>query len=90
MHQNNHGYSGALKNALDTLQQEWENKPDAIVGYGREGGGARSMEQLRLVLIELKNAADLFLCDHSDGLEFTRRERHSETTKCAFAARWIY
>jgi len=50
----NHGYSGTLKNALDVLKAEWEWKPVGIVGYGGVAGGARSMEQLRLVLIELK------------------------------------
>ena len=50
----NHGYSGTLKNALDVLKAEWEWKPVSIVGYGGVAGGARSMEQLRLVLIELK------------------------------------
>jgi len=50
----NHGYSGALKNALDSLKDEWAWKPVGIVGYGGLAGGARSLEQLRLVLIELK------------------------------------
>lgn len=50
----NHGYSGELKNALDSLKPEWIGKPVGIVGYGGLAGGARSVEQLRLVLIELK------------------------------------
>ena len=50
----NHGYSGSLKNALDSLKDEWAWKPVGIVGYGGLAGGARSLEQLRLVLIELK------------------------------------
>lgn len=50
----NHGYSGVLKNALDSLKAEWAGKPVGIVGYGGIAGGARSIEQLRLVFIELK------------------------------------
>ena len=30
----NHGYSAALKNALDHLYKEWNNKPVAFVSYG--------------------------------------------------------
>ena len=50
----NHGYSGTFKNALDTLKAEWIGKPAGVLGYGGLAGGARSMEQLRLVLIELQ------------------------------------
>jgi len=51
----NHGYSSVLKNALDYLYQEWGRKPASFISYGGVGG-ARSIEQLRLVLIELKMA----------------------------------
>jgi NAD(P)H-dependent FMN reductase len=50
----NHGYSGVLKNAIDSLKEEWFWKPAGIVGYGGISGGIRSIEQLRLVQIELK------------------------------------
>lgn len=51
----NHGYPAVLKNALDFPYAEWNNKPVAFVTYGSVGG-ARSVEQLRLVAIELQMA----------------------------------
>jgi NAD(P)H-dependent FMN reductase len=51
----NHGIPGVLKNALDWVYQEWNNKPVAFVSYGSVGG-ARVIEQLRLVAIELQMA----------------------------------
>jgi NAD(P)H-dependent FMN reductase len=51
----NHGTSGVLKNALDWVYYEWNNKPVTFVSYGGLGG-ARAVEQLRLVAIELQMA----------------------------------
>jgi NAD(P)H-dependent FMN reductase len=51
----NHGPSGALKNALDFLYREWNNKAAAFVSYGG-AGGTRAVEQLRLVMGELQVA----------------------------------
>jgi NAD(P)H-dependent FMN reductase len=51
----NRGPSAVLKNALDWVYQEWNNKPVAFVSYGSVGG-ARAVEQLRLVAIELQMA----------------------------------
>jgi NAD(P)H-dependent FMN reductase len=48
----NHGPSGALKNAIDFLYREWNNKAAGFVGYG-SAGGTRAVEQLRLVMGEL-------------------------------------
>jgi NAD(P)H-dependent FMN reductase len=48
----NHGISGALKNAIDYLFKEWNNKAAGFVGYGSVGG-ARAVESLRLVMGEL-------------------------------------
>lgn len=48
----NHGTSGALKNAIDFLYKEWNNKAAGFVGYG-SAGGARAIENLRLVMGEL-------------------------------------
>ena len=45
----NHGVPGALKNAIDFLYDEWAHKSAGFVSYGA-AGGARSVEQLRLVL----------------------------------------
>lgn len=49
----NHGYPAVLKNAIDWLFTEWKNKPVGFVSYGN-AGGARSVEQLRQVVIELQ------------------------------------
>ncbi len=51
----NHGISGALKNAIDFLYQEWNNKAAGFVGYG-SALGARAVESLRLVMGELQVA----------------------------------
>jgi NAD(P)H-dependent FMN reductase len=51
----NHGYPGVLKNALDYVYQEWNQKPIAFVTYG-SAMGARSVEQLREVAVELQMA----------------------------------
>lgn len=51
----NHGIPGALKNALDFLYPEWNDKAAGFVAYGGVGG-TRSVEQLRLVLAELQVA----------------------------------
>jgi len=51
----NHGPTAVLKNAMDSAGEEWHNKPVAFVGYGGVGG-ARAVEQLRLVAIELRMA----------------------------------
>jgi NAD(P)H-dependent FMN reductase len=51
----NHGYPAVLKNAFDGVFPEFNRKPVAFVGYGNVGG-ARAIEQLRLVAIELELA----------------------------------
>lgn len=51
----NHGTSGVLKNALDYIYAEWNNKPVGFVSYGGVGG-ARSVEQLRQIAVELQMA----------------------------------
>ena len=48
----NHGTSGALKNAIDFLYKEWNDKSAGFVGYG-SAGGTRAVESLRLVMGEL-------------------------------------
>lgn len=48
----NHSITGALKNALDYLRAEWNNKAAGIVSYGSVGG-ARAAEHLRGILGEL-------------------------------------
>lgn len=51
----NHGYPAVLKNALDYVYHEWNKKPVGFVSWGGVGG-ARSIEQLRQVAIELQMA----------------------------------
>jgi NAD(P)H-dependent FMN reductase len=49
----NHSTSGALKNAIDYLYREWNNKAAAFVSYGGHAGGARAVEHLRLIMAEV-------------------------------------
>jgi NAD(P)H-dependent FMN reductase len=51
----NHSTSGVLKNAIDYLYAEWNNKAAGFVSYGSVGG-ARAAEHLRLVAGELQMA----------------------------------
>ncbi|WP_066303813.1 NADPH-dependent FMN reductase [Bacillus sp. FJAT-29814] len=51
----NHSITGALKNALDSAYEEWNNKAAGIVSYGSTGG-ARAAEHLRGILGELSVA----------------------------------
>ncbi|HTP16684.1 MAG TPA: NAD(P)H-dependent oxidoreductase [Streptosporangiaceae bacterium] len=44
----NHSTSGVLKNALDYLYKEWNNKAAGFVSYGA-AGGTRAAEHLRLI-----------------------------------------
>jgi NAD(P)H-dependent FMN reductase len=48
----NHGIPGALKNAIDFIFREWNHKAAGFVSYGSVGG-ARAVEQLRLVMAEV-------------------------------------
>jgi NAD(P)H-dependent FMN reductase len=51
----NHSTSGVLKNAIDYLYTEWNNKAAAFVAYGSVGG-ARAVEHLRGIASELQLA----------------------------------
>jgi NAD(P)H-dependent FMN reductase len=51
----NHSTSGALKNAIDFLYSEWNNKAVGFVSYGSVGG-SRAVEHLRLIAGELQMA----------------------------------
>jgi NAD(P)H-dependent FMN reductase len=51
----NHSTSGALKNAIDFLYKEWNNKAAGFVSYG-SAGGVRAVEHLRLIMAELQIA----------------------------------
>jgi NAD(P)H-dependent FMN reductase len=69
----NHSTSGALKNAIDYLYAEWNNKAAGFVSYGAQGG-ARAVEHLRLVMGELQVAdvrAQVALYLYSDFENYT-------------------
>ena len=48
----NRSIPASLKNALDQAYVEWNYKPAAILGYGAVGG-ARAVEHLRSITVEL-------------------------------------
>lgn len=51
----NHSVPAVLKNAIDHVFIEWQRKPAAFVGYGN-AGGARAVEHLRNIVVELQMA----------------------------------
>lgn len=51
----NHSFPGALKNAIDFLYAEWNNKAAGFVSHGVHGG-TRAVEHLRLTMTELQAA----------------------------------
>jgi NAD(P)H-dependent FMN reductase len=77
----NHSTSGALKNAIDFLFAEWNDKAAGFVSYG-SAGGTRAVEHLRLVMAELKVAtvraqvALSLMTDFKNYSEFTPAEYH--------------
>jgi NAD(P)H-dependent FMN reductase len=80
----NHGIPGALKNAIDFLYREWNNKAAGFVSYG-SAGGVRSVEHLRGVMAELQIAdvrAHVALSLADDFVNFTTfgpRPQHEKT-----------
>jgi NAD(P)H-dependent FMN reductase len=80
----NHSTSGALKNAIDFLFREWNDKAAGFVSYGA-AGGTRAVEHLRLVAGELKIAdvrAQVALSLFTDFEQFTtfKPSPHQEGT----------
>jgi NAD(P)H-dependent FMN reductase len=77
----NHSTSGALKNALDFLYKEWNNKAAGFVSYG-SAGGARAVEHLRAIAAELQmatvRAQVMFYLDRDfkDYTTFTPKPEH--------------
>ena len=55
----NHSITGALKNALDQAYVEWVRKPFSALGYGSTGG-ARAIEHLRGISVELQMVPSRF------------------------------
>lgn len=85
----NHGTSAALKNAIDFLFHEWNDKAAGFIGYG-SAGGVRAVENLRLVMGEIKVApvrAQVMLSLYADFENFTifKPLEHHEKTVHAIA-----
>jgi NAD(P)H-dependent FMN reductase len=86
----NHSTSAALKNALDYIYAEWQNKAAAFVAYGSLSG-ARAVEHLRLICAELQMATvrqqlgfSLFT-DFENFTTFTPATVHSDSAATMFA-----
>ena len=74
----NHSTSGALKNAIDFLYREWNNKAAGFVSYG-SAGGARAVEALRLIMAEIQIAdvrAQVMFSLFTDFKNFSQFEPH--------------
>lgn len=70
----NHSTSGALKNAIDFLKNEWHDKAAGFVGYGA-AGGMRAVEHLRLIMGGLQIAdvrAQVALSLYTDWVNFAQ------------------
>jgi NAD(P)H-dependent FMN reductase len=70
----NHSTSGVLKNAIDFLYAEWNDKAAGFVSYGN-AGGVRAVEHLRLVMGELGVAdvrAQVALGLYTDFTDYTQ------------------
>jgi NAD(P)H-dependent FMN reductase len=85
----NHSTSAALKNAIDYLYVEWNNKACGFVGYGSLGG-ARAIEHLRAIASELQMAhvrqqVSLSLDeDFENYTDFKPRPQHEEAIQTLF------
>jgi NAD(P)H-dependent FMN reductase len=79
----NHSVPAALKNAVDFLYSEWNNKSVGFVSYG-SAGGTRSVEAWRLIAAELQMAdvrAQVFLpfdMHFNDKMQFAPRDEAAE------------
>jgi NAD(P)H-dependent FMN reductase len=85
----NHSIPAALKNALDSARDPWNNKAAGIVSYG-SAGGARAAEHLRGILGELQIAdvrshvlLSLFE-DFENWSDFKPRDIHQDNLKALF------
>lgn len=80
----NHSITGALKNALDFINAEWNNKAAGFVGFG-SAGGVRAVEHLRGIASELqiahvRNQVALSLfTDFENFSAFKPAEHHKES-----------
>jgi NAD(P)H-dependent FMN reductase len=85
----NHATSAALKNAIDFLYHEWNNKAAGFVGYGG-AGGTRAVENLRLIMGELQ-VADVrsqvtlsLITDFENFTVFKPHSRHEQSANEMF------
>lgn len=87
----NHGYSPALKNALDYLGKEWQGKPAAYISYGATNG-SRSVDQIRQVAtylglidsnatIEIRDIFARSKAEVFEGNEFDQKALHAAVDK---------
>lgn len=85
----NHSTSGALKNAIDYLYAEWNNKAAGFVAYG-SAGGTRAVEHLRGIMAELQVAdvrsqVALSLFEDFENLsQFKPRDIHANSLDALF------
>jgi len=85
----NHSTSGVLKNALDYLYTEWNNKAAAFVSYG-SAGGVRAVEHLRGIASELQLAhvrqtvAFSLMTDFENYSTFTPAAQHAGIASTMF------
>jgi NAD(P)H-dependent FMN reductase len=85
----NHSTSAALKNALDYLYAEWQNKAAAFAAYGSMSG-ARAVEHLRLICAELHIAtvrqqlAFSLFTDFENFTAFTPAALHNDSAVTMF------
>ncbi|PLR98823.1 NADPH-dependent FMN reductase [Bacillus sp. T33-2] len=85
----NHATTGALKNAIDYLYNEWNNKAAGFVGFG-SAGGTRAVENLRTIMAELQ-VADVrqqvslsLFTDFENFSEFKPAEHHEGAVNTMF------
>lgn len=85
----NHSYPAPLKNAIDYIYAEWNNKSLGLVGYGSLGG-ARSIEHLRGIAAELQ-LADVrqqlsfsLFTDFENFSKFTPGPQHTDAAQTLF------
>src|SRR5690625_6198316 len=79
----NHSISGALKNALDYLKPELQNKAAGFVSYGA-ASGARAVEHLRAILSEMEVAHvrnSVLISLFTDFKDFTVFEPNRKSTR---------
>lgn len=78
----NHGVPAALKNAVDVIYPEWNNKAVAFVAYGADGG-VRAVEQWRqivanVMLFDVRGQVSLSLFTDFGDQGFAPGERRND------------